>query len=255
MLDPTAFGSVSDLLIMRLSNLSQNVTSASPLVQRLSLPSFSSSLLLLSFFFFFLKSISYQLKFGPLTVAEENSHKEPSFMLFLHALLYSICTMGFPSGSAVKDLPATAGRARDLGSIPRSGKSPGGVNGNPLQYSCLKNPMDRWNSNTLATSCEELTHWERPWCWEGLGAGGAGDDRGRDRSMVSPTWWAWVWVNSGSWWWIGRPGVLRFMGSQRVGHDWATELKQPTNKDGTVSPWLRPHTVTNKVSFFLCSIL
>ena len=37
-------------------------------------------------------------------------------------------------------------------------------------------------------------------------------------------WWTWVWVNSGSWWWTGRPGVLWFMGSQRVGHDWATEL-------------------------------
>ena len=41
---------------------------------------------------------------------------------------------------------------------------------------------------------------------------------------VFPTQWTWVWVNSGSWWWTGRPGVLRFMGSQRVGHDWATEL-------------------------------
>jgi len=37
----------------------------------------------------------------------------------------------------------------------------------------------------------------------------------------------WVWVNSGSWWWTGRPGVLRFMGSQRVRHDWATELTDP----------------------------
>ena len=51
--------------------------------------------------------------------------------------------MGFPDGSAVKNLPATAGSAKDLGSIPGSGRSPGGVNGNPLQYSCLKNPMDR----------------------------------------------------------------------------------------------------------------
>ena len=42
--------------------------------------------------------------------------------------------------------------------------------------------------------------------------------------MASPTRWTWVWVNSGSWWWTGRPGVLRFMGSQRVGHDWVTEL-------------------------------
>ena len=81
-----------------------------------------------------------------------------------------------------------------------------------------------WNSSTLATSCEELTHWKRLWCWEGLGAGGEGDDRGWDGWMASPTWWAWVWVNSGSWWWTERPGVLWFMGSQRVGHDWATEL-------------------------------
>ena len=81
-----------------------------------------------------------------------------------------------------------------------------------------------WNSNTLATSCEELTHWRRLWCWEGLGAGGEGDYRGWNGWMVSLTRWIWVWVNSGSWWWTGRPGVLRFMGSQRVGHDWATDL-------------------------------
>ena len=80
-----------------------------------------------------------------------------------------------------------------------------------------------WNSSTLATSCEELTHWQRLWCWEGLGAGGEGDDRGWDGWMASLTQWTWVWVNSGSWWWTGRPGVLRFMGSQRVAHDWATE--------------------------------
>ena len=58
----------------------------------------------------------------------------------------------------------------------------------------------------------------------GIGAGGEGDDRGWDGWMASPTWWTWVWVNSGSWWWTGRPGMLQFMGSQRVGHDWATEL-------------------------------
>ena len=81
-----------------------------------------------------------------------------------------------------------------------------------------------WNSNTLATSCEELTHWKRPWWWEGLRAGGEGDDRGWDGWMASPTQWAWVWVNSRSWWWTRRPGVLWFMGSQKVGHDWATEL-------------------------------
>ena len=81
-----------------------------------------------------------------------------------------------------------------------------------------------WNSNTLATSCEELIDWKRPWCWEGLGAGGEGDDRGWDGWMASPTRWAWVWVNSRSWWWTGSPGMLRFMGSQRVKHDWVTEL-------------------------------
>ena len=81
-----------------------------------------------------------------------------------------------------------------------------------------------WNSNTLATSCKELTHWKIPWCWEGLGAGGEGDDRGWDGWMASLTRWAWVWVNSGSWWWTGKPGVLRFTGSQRVGDDWVTEL-------------------------------
>ena len=62
--------------------------------------------------------------------------------------------------------------------------------------------------NTLATSCKELTHWKRPWFWEQLGAGGEGDDRGWDGWMASLTWWTWVWVNSGSWWWTGRPGVL-----------------------------------------------
>ena len=73
-------------------------------------------------------------------------------------------------------------------------------------------------------SCEELTHWKRPWCWEGLGSGGERDDRGWDGWMASLTWWTWVWVDSGSWWWTGRPGVLRFMGLQRVGHDRVTEL-------------------------------
>ena len=88
----------------------------------------------------------------------------------------------------------------------------------------LEGLMLSWNSNTLATSCEELTRWKRPWCWEGLGAGGEGDDRGWDGWMASQTRWAWVWVNSKSLWWTGRPGVLWFMGLQRVGRDWETEL-------------------------------
>ena len=65
---------------------------------------------------------------------------------------------------------------------------------------------------------------ERPWCWERLKAGGEGDDRGWDDWMASPTQWTRVWVDSRSWWWTGRPGVLWFMGLQRVGHDWVTEL-------------------------------
>ena len=81
-----------------------------------------------------------------------------------------------------------------------------------------------WNSNNWGTWCEELTHLKSPWCWEGLGAGGDGEDRGWDGWMESLTQWTWVWVNSRSWWWTGMPGVLQFMGSQRVGQDWATEL-------------------------------
>ena len=80
------------------------------------------------------------------------------------------------------------------------------------------------NSNTLATWCEELTHLKRLWCWERLRAGEEGNDRGWDGWMASPTQWTWVWVDSGSWWRTGRPGVLQFMASQRVGHNWATEL-------------------------------
>ena len=99
-----------------------------------------------------------------------------------------------------------------------------------------------WNKSVLNI------HW-KDWCWSeipilwppdvkswligkapdagrdwGQGAGREEDDRGWDGWMASPTWCTWVWVNSGSWWWTGRPGVLRFMGSQRVGHDWVTEL-------------------------------
>ena len=81
----------------------------------------------------------------------------------------------------------------------------------------------RWSSNTLATWWEELTHEKRPWCWERLKAG-EGDNRGWDNWMASPTQWTWVWTSSGSCWWTGKPGVLQSLGSQRVRHNWATEL-------------------------------
>ena len=80
-----------------------------------------------------------------------------------------------------------------------------------------------WNSNTLATWCEELTHWKRPWCCERLKAG-EGDDRGWDGWMASPTQWTWVWASSRSWWWTGKPGMLQSLGLQRVAHDQATKL-------------------------------
>ena len=64
----------------------------------------------------------------------------------------------------------------------------------------------------------------KDWCWGGLGAGGERNDRGWDGWMASLTRWTWVWMKFRSWWWTGRPGVLWFMGSQRVGHDWVTDL-------------------------------
>ena len=79
-----------------------------------------------------------------------------------------------------------------------------------------------WNSRTLATWCEELTYLKRPWFWERLKAGGEGDDTGWDGRMPSLTQCTWVWVNSRSWRWTGRPGVLQSMGSQKLS-DW-TEL-------------------------------
>ena len=110
------------------------------------------------------------------------------------------------------------------------------LQGEPTSLSWRRSVLDvhwkawywSWNSNTLATWCEEL---KRPWCWERLRAGGEGDDRGWDGWMASPTQWTWVWVDSGSCWWTGRPGMLWFMGSQRVGHDWRTELNWSSQKD------------------------
>ena len=80
-----------------------------------------------------------------------------------------------------------------------------------------------WNSNTVATWWEELTHLKRPWYWERLMTGGEGDDRGWYGWMASPTRWTWVWIGSGRWWWTRKPGMLQSMRSQRVGRDW-TEL-------------------------------
>ena len=85
-----------------------------------------------------------------------------------------------------------------------------------------------WNSNTLAIWCEELTHLKRPWCWERLKARGEGADRACDGWMASPTWWIWVSVSSGSWWWTGRLACCSPWGCKELdtteGLSW-TELK------------------------------
>ena len=91
-----------------------------------------------------------------------------------------------------------------------------------------------WNSNTLAIWCKELIHWKRPWCWERLKVVGEGDDRRWACWMASPTQRTWVWVNSRSWWWTGRPGVLQSLGLQRVGHDWAAELNWTEHRDNLI---------------------
>ena len=82
-----------------------------------------------------------------------------------------------------------------------------------------------WSSNTLATSCKELIHWKRPWCWEKLKAR-EGGDRGWDGRMASLTQWIWVWANFKRQWRTRKPGMLQSMGSQRVGHDLVTEQQQ-----------------------------
>ena len=90
-----------------------------------------------------------------------------------------------------------------------------------------------WNSNILASWWEELTHLKRPQCWERLKAGdfrvsSEGDYRGWDGWMVSLTQWTWVRASSRSWWWTGRPGMLRSTGiarSQTWLSDWTAKAR------------------------------
>ena len=93
---------------------------------------------------------------------------------------------------------------------------------------------------TLATWCEELTHLKRPRCWERLKAGREGNNREWDGCMASLIQWTWVQVNSGSWIWTGRPGVLQSMGLQRVRHNWATELNWTEASLSITNPWSLP---------------
>ena len=116
--------------------------------------------------------------------------------------------------------------------------------------------MDTENHKNILIEIKDLN------CCERLKTGGEGDDRGWDGWMASATQWTWLWVNSGSWWWTGRPGVLRFMRSQRVRHNWATELNWTELKDlnkwrDTPHSWIgRLNTVkmvisTNSTKFLL----
>ena len=135
-----------------------------------------------------------------------------------------------------------------------------GLQGDPTSPSERKSVLNihwkywcwSWSSNTLATWWEELTHWKRPWCWERLKEGGEGDDRGWDGWMASLTQRTWVWVSSSSWWWTGRPCVLQSMGSQRVRHDWVTELNWLTQKNNEIPNNTTKQGHVIKSHYFTC---
>ena len=98
----------------------------------------------------------------------------------------------------------------------------------PLQELMLKLKLQY-----LATWCKEPTHWKRPWYWEKLRAREEGGNRGWGDLMASLTQWTWVWANSGRQWRTGKPGILLFMGSQRIKHDLPTEQhQQPKQNKG-----------------------
>ena len=127
------------------------------------------------------------------------------------------------------------------------------------------------SASILATWWEELTYLKGPWCWQRLKVGGEGDNRRWDGWMASPTQWTWVWVNPGSRWWTGRPGVLQSMGLQRVRYDWATELNWNygggTEENGDLlekvpckhcytqcsQPWSRPLLTCTSTETLKCS--
>ena len=128
------------------------------------------------------------------------------------------------------------------GSLGEQGDPTSPSYGKSVLYNHLKDWCWSWNLITLATWWEELTHVKRPWCWEWLKVGGERDDRGWDAWMSWPTQWTQVWVNSGSWWWTGKPGVLQFIGSQRVNQDWVTGLN-----------WTYSSAVSGSVGVFFSS--
>ena len=102
----------------------------------------------------------------------------------------------------------------------------------PLDCKEIKSVNPKWNQSWIfigRTDAEAPILWSPDvkswlWCWVRLKAGGEGDDKGWDGWIASSARWTWVWASSRSWWWTGKPGALQSMGSQRVEHDWATEL-------------------------------
>ena len=152
----------------------------------------------------------------------------------------------------VKNTPANAGDTRDVGSIPGSGRSPGEGNGNPLQYSCLGNLTNRgaWRATVHGVArnwtqlsdktATDLFIWivrkmvpaYMPACnvWEYLFPVSLLIwlllFKKDDGWMASSTQWTWIWANSRKYWRTGKPGMLQFMRSQRVGHDWTTEQQR-----------------------------
>ena len=116
-----------------------------------------------------------------------------------------------------------------------------GLQGGPTSPSYRKSILNihwkDWCWSWSATWCRELTHLKRPWGWEKLRAGGEGDDRAWDGWMASLTQWAWVWVNSRSWWRTGRPRMLQSIVSQRVRHNWVNELNWTTYQNALLKQY------------------
>ena len=96
------------------------------------------------------------------------------------------------------------------------------------EYS-LEEPMLKLKLQYFGHLMGRTDSFEKTLMLERLKVEGEGDDRGWSGWMASLTRWTWIWVSSGSWWWIGKPGVLQSMGLQRVRHDWATELTEWLN--------------------------
>ena len=85
---------------------------------------------------------------------------------------------------------------------------------------------------------------------ERVKVGGEGDNSGWDRWMASPTQWPWFWASSRSWWWTGRPGVLQSTGTQRVRHDWATEMNWTELRQYACSSFLNSIYILNGKSYW-----